>query len=183
MMFNYAEFIDELKNSQKSSDQSVYSNWLEIKGSTNIKEEQYYKYLKKIKPIKYRVPTDLKKDFDWELLLRLVAISLASSYEFVFPDPDETDSEEDIDMTLPDLVIHVKSGENQVAKKISELWSFQILRLYEIYCSENINYIHIYKESGEGESHIVDEYLENIANYKTKAESVANYAKRLKCFV
>lgn len=125
----------------------------------------------------------MNKDFDWFLLLRLIALSLASSYEFVYPDPDETDSEDEIDMTIPELIIHVKSGEASISKKVSELWSFQILRLYEIYCCENINYIQIYNDDKLGSSQINREFLEKIADYKSKSDAAKNFAKRRKCFV
>jgi len=36
-------------------------------------------------------------------------------------------------------VISVQSGDQVVVKKISELWGFQILRLYEIYIEEQMN--------------------------------------------
>ena len=41
-----------------------------------------------------------------------------------------------------ELTISVKSGDQSVVKKVSELWSFQIMRLYEIYVEEQMN-LHI----------------------------------------
>lgn len=182
MLFSYKEYIEELKDSKKERDREVYSNWVALNGSLDIKQEKYYKYFKMIKPIKYRVPVELKKDFDWNLLLRMIVISISSDYEFVFADPETTDSEEDVDFSVPELVIYVKNGDQCVSKKISELYSFQILRLYEIYCSENINFMHIDHESGLDDSSIGSSYLDNVTQYNHKSLIARNYAKRVKCF-
>jgi hypothetical protein len=45
-------------------------------------------------------------------------------------------SEED---TVHELTISVKSGDQAIVKKVSELRSFQVLRLYEIYIEEQMN--------------------------------------------
>ena len=54
--------------------------------------------------------------------------SFSSDYEL------KTESEKE-----PELYIAVKSWDQSVVKKVSELWSFQIQRLYEIYIEEQIN--------------------------------------------
>jgi septal ring factor EnvC (AmiA/AmiB activator) len=80
------------------------------------------------------VPEELKTDFDWKFLAQLVLASFSSDYEL-----KKTAEDADNIEALKDLYIAVKSGDQSVVKTISELWSFQILRLYEIYIEEQIN--------------------------------------------
>jgi hypothetical protein len=53
------------------------------------------------------------------------------------------------------LYIAVKSGDQSVVKTISELWSFQILRLYEIYIEEQMN-LHALRKEEESEKEAID---------------------------
>jgi HD superfamily phosphohydrolase len=87
--------------------------------------------------MKYLTPDELKDDFDWDLLLQLVISSFSSDYELKAKDTDKKN--EDNNDELRDLYIAVKSGDQSVVKTVSELWSFQILRLYEIYIEEQMN--------------------------------------------
>lgn len=77
----------------------------------------------------YLVPEEIKDDFDRDLLIQLVASSFSSDGVF------DTQNQKD----LPDFVISVQSGDQVVVKKVSELWGFQILRLFEIYIEEQMN--------------------------------------------
>lgn len=77
----------------------------------------------------YLVPDEIKDDFDWNMLIQLVAASFSSDGVF------DMQSGKD----LPDFVISVQSGDQVVVKKVSELWGFQILRLFEIYIEEQMN--------------------------------------------
>ena len=58
-----------------------------------------------------------------------------------------------------ELYIAVKSGEQSVEKTISELRSFQILRLYEIYIEEQMN-LHTLKSEDENEKNTIDQERE-----------------------
>ena len=50
-----------------------------------------------------------------------------------------------------ELYIAVKSWDQSVVKTVSELWSFQMLRLYEIYVEEQMNLQILRKENPEDE--------------------------------
>lgn len=63
------------------------------------------------------------------MLIQLVAASFSS--DGVFDNQNGKDQ--------PDFVISVQSGDQVVVKKVSELWGFQILRLFEIYIEEQMN--------------------------------------------
>jgi uncharacterized linocin/CFP29 family protein len=54
------------------------------------------------------------------------------------------------------LYIAVKSGDQSVVKKVSELRSFQVQRLYEIYIEEQLN-LHILKEEDENEKNAIEQ--------------------------
>ena len=91
----------------------------------------YKEYVSKFTALSYRVPDELDKDFNRNLLMQLVAASFSSDGLI-----DHIDDEEN---PLPEFVISVQSGDQVVVKKISELRWFQILRLYEIYAEEQMN--------------------------------------------
>ena len=54
-----------------------------------------------------------------------------------------------------ELYIAVKSGDQSVVKTVSELRSFQMLRLYEIYVEEQMN-LQILKKEDESEQGAID---------------------------
>jgi hypothetical protein len=56
------------------------------------------------------------------------------------------------------LYIAVKSGDQSIVKKVSELWSFQIQRLYEIYIEEQLN-LEILRQDSEEKTPIESERL------------------------
>ncbi len=59
-----------------------------------------------------------------------------------------------------ELTISVKSGDQSVVKKVSELWSFQIMRLYEIYVEEQMNlHILIKEEEKDAEAILGQRHL------------------------
>ena len=76
-----------------------------------------------------RVPDDLEEDFDFTLLFQLVASSFSSEYEL----------EIDTETQLVNLIITVEFGEQSITKELQELWTFQILRLFEIYIQEQLH--------------------------------------------
>lgn len=142
MLFNYLEFLEELRKHRNPEKRKVIKRWEKISSATRIEEEPFYAYLKKfnMNNISYKVPKKLSTDFDWELLFQLVAGSFSCEYQLTSPNLDKTDTNVVIsEKDLPELYISVKSGNASVTKRVSELWSFQILRLYEIFLEEQIN--------------------------------------------
>lgn len=95
--------------------------------------------------VPFLTPDELGEDFDWGLLEKLVAGSFSSDYELKL-DNEKGDYE---------LYIAVKSGDQSVVKTVSELWSFQMLRLYEIYVEEQMN-LQILKKEDESEQGAID---------------------------
>lgn len=135
MLFDFQAFVDELREkAEKKQIVEKYEKYLwPITGNFD-QQEWYTQYTSQFEPIDYKVPEELKGDFDWKFLAQLVLASFSSDYELK-KNPDDADNAE----ALKDLYIAVKSGDQSVVKTVSELRSFQILRLYEIYIEEQIN--------------------------------------------
>jgi len=130
MLFDFNAFIWELRDNPEKKEiiEKYEKNLWEI--TWWLKEQTWYKnYLINFKPQSYIVPEELENDFDRDLLQQLVIWSFSSDYELKKEDWNEK----------PELYIAVKSWDQSIVKKVSELWSFQIQRLYEIYVEEQLN--------------------------------------------
>lgn len=147
MLFDFNAFIWELReNSEKKEIIEKYENALwEIAGW--LKEQiRYRDYLSTFSPRKYLVPDELQNDFDRDLLEQLVLWSFSSDYELKAAEWQE----------IPELYIAVKSWDQSIVKKVSELRSFQIQRLYEIYVEEQIN-LEILRQWSEDEKKAIEQ--------------------------
>jgi len=146
-MFDFKLFIESLKeNSEKKDIVEKYEKIVEPL-LDDFKDTVIYKdYLSKYdtKDIDLLLPEYIDEDFDWDLLLRLVIGSFSSTYVI----------EKDKETWKDELIINVSAGDKHVAKKLSELWGFQIARMYEIYIEEQMN-LEILKNEDENEKDIV----------------------------
>lgn len=135
-LFNFQGIIAELKENHDGEE-----NWEKfIEGMDEdsvIEDMPFYKdYLSKFdveRPFDgYNLAAleeeKLSKD-DLFLLFRLIISSFSSSYEILY----------DKESNSIDFAISVKAGEQTITKTISELWAFQIIRMFEIYVNEQIN--------------------------------------------
>ena len=130
MLFDFPAFIDELreKEDKKEIVEKYEKLFWEIKW--DIKDQIWYTgYLAQFPIQPYLTPEDLEDDFDWDTLEKLVVGSFSSDYELKQDDKDE----------WWELYKAVKSWDQSIVKTVSELWSFQILRLFEIYIEEQMN--------------------------------------------
>lgn len=146
MLFDFTSFIQDLRENPEKKE--IIEKYEKHFGDISwwIKDQQRYtEYLTNFKATKFLVPDELEKDFDRSLLQQLVLWSFSSDYELK--------GEKDQD---PELYIAVKSGEQSVVKKVSELRSFQVQRLYEIYIEEQLN-LHILKQEDENEKNAIDQ--------------------------
>ena len=129
MLFDFPAFIEELR--EKEDKKEIVEKYEKYfwKIQWDIKDQVRYKdYLSKFPFQSYLTPEDLDDDFDWDILEKLVIGSFSSDYELK-QDKDE----------WWELYIAVKSWDQSIVKTVSGLWSFQILRLYEIYIEEQMN--------------------------------------------
>ena len=144
-MFDFQKFIEDLKNNPDKKE--VVQKYEEAFGPIewDVKDQLWYQeYVGKFEARPYKVPSSVKDEFDWDLLLQLVMASFSSDGILEFGEWEE----------LPDLVISVQTGDKTIIKKVSELWGFQIKRLYEIYIEEQMN-LHILTKD-EKEAPIVE---------------------------
>lgn len=166
MLFDFQAFIQELR--EKPEKKQIVEKYEKLVGPIqwDIFEQQWYKeYLAKFEWLDHLVPEELKKDFDWHLLEQLVVGSFSSDYEIKKEESG-----------VRELFIAVKSGDQSVVKKVSELWSFQILRLYEIYIEEQIN-LHTLKYEDENEKNAIDQEREmRLKRWRAVLDTIDNEA-------
>lgn len=147
MLFDFQAFVAELR--EKEDKKQIIEKYENLFGEIKwwIKDQIWYtEYLSLFPELGYITPEELKEDFDWELLQKLVVWSFSSDYEI----------KDDKDKWWKELYIAVKSWDQSVVKTVSELWSFQVLRLYEIYVEEQMN-LHSLKAEDENEKNAIDQ--------------------------
>ena len=140
MLFDFPAFIEELR--EKEDKKEIVEKYEKYfwKIQWDIKDQIWYTdYLSKFPTQAYLTPEDLDDDFDWDILQKLVIGSFSSDYELKQDDKDG----------WWELYIAVKSWDQSIVKTVSELWSFQILRLYEIYIEEQMNLQILMNEESE----------------------------------
>ena len=146
MLFDFQEYITQLReNPDKKEIVEKYEKfvWPIV---WDLKDQVWYKdYVSKFETLPYKVPEELKDDFDWELLMQLVAASFSSDGLLEFEEWED----------LLEFMISVTSWDTSIVKKVSELWWFQIRRLYEIYVEEQMSLQTLMNED-EKEKEIVE---------------------------
>ena len=148
MLFDFPAFIEELK--EKDDKKEIVEKYEKYFGKIqwDIKDQIWYTdYLSKFSFQNYLTPEDLEDDFDWDMLQKLVVGSFSSDYELKEQEKDE----------WWELYIAVKSWDQSIVKTVSELWSFQIIRLYEIYIEEQMNLQILMNEEAEEKEALISE--------------------------
>lgn len=174
-LFDYESFLFELSGHSDIKKREKYEKWKKISDAKKIEDEPFYEFLLKIDPIFYNVPQELKNDFDWDLLLRLVVVSFSSDYNFIISENTEIQDK-------PEFEITVKTEQQQVVKLISELWSFQILRLFEIYVEEQMDFYMLMMED-ETECELLKKEREKKLNfYKINRIKILNKIRKKSFF-
>jgi len=164
MLFDFQAYIAELR--EKAEKKQVVEKYEKAFGPVTggIKDQVRYKeYLINFKPEKMMVPEELKEDFDWDMLVQLVSASFSS--ECVV----EKDKEKDNQL---DLVISVKSGDQTVVKRLGELRSFQVMRLYEIYIEEQMNLQVLINEDEKEKAAIISQRQARIQKRRLTLENL-----------
>lgn len=146
MLFNFQAFVDEMR--EKSEKKEIIEKYEALYGPVqwDITDQLRYKeYLVQFPFVSFLTPDELGDDFDWDLLQKLVVGSFSSDYELKW----------EAEKGGNELYIAVKSGDQSVVKTVSELRSFQMLRLYEIYVEEQMN-LQILRKEEEEEQGAID---------------------------
>jgi hypothetical protein len=130
MIFDFQKFIQDLRDNPEKKEVVEKYEKLVWNLDGHIQDQIWYKeYIYKFWHIAYKTPEEITKDFDWNLLMQMVASSFSSDGLIDL----------DADSDMPEFVISVQSGDQVVVKKVTELRGFQVLRLYEIYSEEQMN--------------------------------------------
>jgi len=164
-MFNFKEFIENLKeNDEKKDIVEKYEKNVE-----NLPEKFedtiiYKDYLTKFSTsnLDLLLPEYIDEDFDFELLVRLVIWSFSSSYVL----------EKDSETWKIELLINVSAWDKHVAKKLSELWGFQIARMYEIYIEEQMNLEILAHEDEKEKDIVLSQRANNLDKWKLTLDNL-----------
>ena len=113
------------------------------------------------------MPEFIDEEFDLDLLFKLIIWSFSSTYVL-----------EKAENWKYELIINVSVGDKSIAKKFSELWGFQIARMYEIYIEEQMN-LEILKHEDEKEAEVIEsQRLANLERWKLVKDNLE--AEKLK---
>ena len=130
LLFNFEEFISEMREKEDKKEiieayEAIYwpIQW-------DIYQQEWYKnYLANFEYVPYHTPEEMAEDFDRNLLQKLILGSMSTNYELT--NNPETN--------IPDLLITISDENQSITKNLADLWSFQILRLYEIYVEDHMS--------------------------------------------
>ena len=130
LLFNFEEFISEMREKEDKKEiieayEAIYwpIQW-------DIYQQEWYKnYLANFEYVPYHTPEEMAEDFDRNLLQKLILGSMSTNYEL----------ENNPETNIPDLLITISDENQSITKNLADLWSFQILRLYEIYVEDHMS--------------------------------------------
>ena len=134
-MFDFQNIIAQLK--EKHDGEEKFEKFIEGFDENSVIEDMpFYKdYVSKFDVERAfdgfnltTVENELLSKDDLFMLFRLILASFSSSYDILYDKPSNS----------IDFSVSVTSDDKSITKKISELWFFQIMRLFEIYVNEQI---------------------------------------------
>lgn len=107
-----------------------------LKGKDFKESEIYKRYLSQFAALPFTCHDASQYDdiFDWDLLYRFIFAS--ASMEYYFKINKSQDSLPQIDLHM--VVVKGSEDRQRIDKILAELWSFQIIRLYYIFLTEQI---------------------------------------------
>ena len=177
-LFNFQSIIKGIRDNVKSGKKLQCEQLLD-----DITEETEYEELPLYK--EYLSLFDVEHDLgDLELLfpsaldefkadapsvLRLVAASFSTTYDLQYN--AETNS--------VDLIIAVKNQEKSITKKLKDLWSFQIIRLFENYIEEQLNLEALRLNSEAGKRSIEEERKVKLMVFQKKIQQLGRQIEKM----
>ena len=153
-LFDAQDYWDEMRENEKPEKREIIHKYEAKFGSLkdlDIRQTRFYRYYLSAfdYPFRVNIPEGLEDEFDWDLLCRLIAASYSSEMRLVI-NPEWLKNP--TGQILIDIYIKVNSEGKEVEKRLDELWSYQILRLFEIYIDEQMNIlVTIYEEDEEND--------------------------------
>ena len=113
---------------------------------------------------------------EWDLLARLVYGSFSSSYSFIL---DEEWKRNPTDKIKVHLSISVESGGAHTSKKLDELFTLQVERLFEIYVNEQIDLVVIYDDEDDEHLGPFGDFNDNSDRDEGRDERIESFEKKL----
>lgn len=142
MKFDFRLFVNELRNhSQKKEIIEKYEKYYGKIDGDITHQVWFTDYVSKFFPYYEAInnPEELENDFDYRLLTALVMASFSSDYQIIKPNKLKKDENQKVDLIIT-VTAKGETGQIEtVTKKLYELWSFQIFRLFEIYIKEQMS--------------------------------------------
>ena len=158
-LFNEHSFWDGMREGSNMKKRNNILKYEALFGSLkdiDIRQTRFYRnYLSMFNfPFRVNIPEELEEDFDWDLLKRLIAGSYSSEMRLeINPEWKKNPTDE----ILVDIYIKVKYGNGGTEKTLDELWSFQFIRLFEIYIEEQMNMLVAVYEDDNDDYFEIDE--------------------------
>ena len=175
-LFDFAEFVGELRNNEKKC--PLVKEYEKFYGlipmeSTFESTKVYKHYVKrfKITPKQFEyfnINERLIEEFDWKLLLQLIASSFHSNYKFEIGENGKID-----------CMISVTSDNRSAKRKMSKLWSFETLSLFEIYVDEQLNLFTLIKSKPKKAESIQDQQKLRQKLFETAINSIVKTALKI----
>lgn len=172
-LFDFQAIINDIRESLEEHEEEALKPVLDaITETTELEDLPLYKRYLSIFDVEHDLG-DLKLHYpaefadcedDFVVLFRLVAGSFSSNYSLEFDEETET----------VDLIITVESGDNHITKKLHDLWSFQIARLFEIYIKEQLNLEGLRDGSDSEMNAIEEERKMRLLVYQKKMRQLKN---------
>lgn len=176
-LFDFGSYIEELRqNAEKKESIEKYESFYGPIDADITHQVWYSEYIQHFFPYYNAIkhPEELEEnDFDWKLLYALVMGSFSSEYELVRPNTVSENKEP------VELLITASNEDKLITKNLEELWSFQIIRLFEIYIHEQIDLQNAMAESAEDYEDIVKERLERIRAVATYDEEFKSITRKM----
>ena len=176
-LFDFGSYIEELRqNAEKKESVEQYESFYGPIDPDITHQVWYSEYIQHFFPYYNAIkhPEELEEnDFDWKLLYALVMGSFSSEYELVRPNTVSENKEP------VELLITASNEDKLITKNLEELWSFQIIRLFEIYIHEQIDLQNAMAESAEDYEDIVKERLERIRAVATYDEEFKSITRKM----
>ena len=172
-LFDYRDFADELcEDPEKKEIITTYEKNNHINRDSPIEEHPFYKdYLSKF-DFNCCLTNSMEVKLtpgEANLLARLIFGSLSSSYSLIL---DKDWKNNPTDTVAVDIRIGVESKDNNISRQLNELWSFQVMLLFEIYVEEKIQYNNLLDK--EDYEHNKEELLEERQTRFKKFEKEIN---------
>lgn len=168
-LFDFKEFVAvEILSEEENNEVKQYTNCFGEIGE--MEDTLFWKeYLSKFEVPdivleKLKVQDTEKDDYDWRLLVILIGSSFASKYS--------------LDIAPDGIRLHIRVSNDdgdKMDKRIEELWTYQIARLYEIYLKEQMS-LQVLKSNSEEEFDTVERKRKsNLLHFRKKMTTLIEY--------